>query len=369
MPIAAFYKRECGVAVNTLAELVTDRVMTVRLACCEMLSFLINCLPDRYEHQQRLLPYLLIFYNDDHIDIQRCAMKAIDSCGEQYEAEHSNDVIERRQYGVDGDKRCNHKDELPPPFSKRPRLGSRLFVRANTKRFFDALLSELTSWQSRTSIQSAKLLSILMVYCEEHLTMDCSKTIPSITKALYSNLSNSDKEGKVLHQLLLQLFEIMGRFIEPSTYIKLLLPRAVGDITSATTFSEGGVHSESSCVANIMALRSMMRGTLPNVLLPQFFMLVSALTSSLMQFEMKGTKFKREILQTLDAIFVRLENESLAGAQSSCFQSTGRIHNCEETLLKCKSALACLTFKVGESELQDLVVNILRKIETRTETK
>ena len=183
-------------AVNTLAELVMDRVTTVRLTCCEMLSFLINCLPDRYEHQQRILPYLLIFYNDDHIDIQRCALKAIDSCGEQYEAEHSNDVIERRQYGVDGDKRCNHNDELPPPFTKRPRLGSRLFVRANTKRFFDALLSELTSWQSNTSIQSAKILCILMVYCEEHLTMDCSKTIPGIVKALYSNLNNTDKEGK-----------------------------------------------------------------------------------------------------------------------------------------------------------------------------
>lgn len=355
-------------SVNTLAELVADRSIAVRLACCEMLSFLINCLPDRYEHQQRLLPYLLIFFNDDNHDIQRCGINAIDSCGEQYEAEHPDDVIERRQYGVDGGRKCNHKDQLPFPFVNRPRLGSRLFVRANTKRFFDALLSELTCWQSKTRIQSAKLLCILVVYCEEHLTMDCNKTILSIVKALLTNLNDDDVEGKTLRNVLLHLFELMGRYIEPSAYIKILLPRAIGDISSATTFSEGGIHSESSCMANTIALQSMMKGTLSSALLSQFFTLISSLTSSLLQFEMKGTKIKREILRTLVILFNKLEGESLSGAQSACFHSSGRIHNYEDLIIKCKVALEQLIFKTNESDVQDLASNLVEIVTKRIES-
>ena len=35
-------------------------------------------------------------------------VQVIKACGQQYEAENSNCVIERRQYGVDGDSRCNY---------------------------------------------------------------------------------------------------------------------------------------------------------------------------------------------------------------------------------------------------------------------
>ncbi len=40
-------------------------------------------------------------------------------------------VIERRQYGFDGDNRCNHVDKLPPfvsrpPKRDRPCIGARL---------------------------------------------------------------------------------------------------------------------------------------------------------------------------------------------------------------------------------------------------
>jgi hypothetical protein len=51
---------------------------------------------------------------------------SIESCGKQYEAEHPNKIIERHQYRVDSNKRCNHKDALPPPFKICPRLGARL---------------------------------------------------------------------------------------------------------------------------------------------------------------------------------------------------------------------------------------------------
>eukprot|EP00957_Ditylum_brightwellii_P150668 11472000-Ditylum_brightwellii.AAC.1 len=81
LPVAAFYSSQCGVTVNTLAELVADKNPRVRARCCEMLSYLIVCLPDRYDHQQRLLPYLLLFYYDNMSETQKMAMTAVDNCG------------------------------------------------------------------------------------------------------------------------------------------------------------------------------------------------------------------------------------------------------------------------------------------------
>ena len=134
-------------------------------------DWLVN-LPDHYDYETRLLPYLLNFLCDPvavrlppfristrvgggsvmqastldmtlHEEesmklgarltvptlhpckmcpkqkIQDIALRAISKCGEVYEAEHEEDVIERRQYGVDGDERCNHEKPLPLPFTER----------------------------------------------------------------------------------------------------------------------------------------------------------------------------------------------------------------------------------------------------------
>jgi hypothetical protein len=62
-----------------------------------MLGFFITCLPDRYDHHTRLLPYVLSFFNDDREMTRKMALQSIEHCGGQYEAEHPDDVIERRQ--------------------------------------------------------------------------------------------------------------------------------------------------------------------------------------------------------------------------------------------------------------------------------
>lgn len=138
------------------------------------------------------------------------AIQAIEHCGGQYEAEHPDDVIERRQYGIDGDSRTNISDPLPYPFTERPRLGARLFVRGNTKRFFKALLKEMTNWIETTRERSADLLLILTVYCEEHLTMDFHATLPLTVKSL----KNSVAEGKTSASLtakVMTILQCMGR--------------------------------------------------------------------------------------------------------------------------------------------------------------
>lgn len=46
-----------------------------------------------------------------------------------YEEEHPEDIIEKRQYGIDGDTNIRLDKPLPAPFTGRPRIGVRLYVR------------------------------------------------------------------------------------------------------------------------------------------------------------------------------------------------------------------------------------------------
>ena len=162
-----------------MAELSSHKNHRVRRRCCEMIShFLIN-LPDRYDHTQRLLPYLLSFVNDIVPATQRAALQCLETCGQR---EHPDEVLEKRQYGVDGEDAIDYNNELPAPFTARPGLGARLFVRANTDRFFRALLGELSHWKEHTRRRSAELLLTLTVYCEEHLAKYFHHTIDAIAK-------------------------------------------------------------------------------------------------------------------------------------------------------------------------------------------
>ncbi len=355
LPIAAFYKAECGVTVNSLAELVIDKNANVRYRCCQMLAFLMCCLPDRYDYHQRLLPYLLSFYSDDHGRIREQAIAAVEQCGCQFEAENPNDIIERRQYGVDGDSRCNHVDPLPLPFKQRPRIGARLFVRGNTKRFFSALLRELRSWISKTRHQSAKLIHILIIYCEEHLTMDLHETLNGIGKALRSCIKESDKESREEQVTLESILVTMGRYIDPDTYVTLLLPKIVGDDVHA----DEGISSDLARAANIIALRCLIMGSLPRRLLSFIFVLLPKLSSQAVLGDLVGKRIRIECLKTLDVIFQRIKNHSINGAQTAHFEETGRLCSGDDTMKRFKAALKeLLVSSYSEKEVIDLAIRI-----------
>ena len=52
-------------------------------------------------------------------------------------------LTEKKQYGVDGDTRIDYRRPLPRPFTKRPGLATRIFVRGNARRIMKPLLKEL----------------------------------------------------------------------------------------------------------------------------------------------------------------------------------------------------------------------------------
>jgi hypothetical protein len=154
-------------------------------------------------------------------------MEGLAIAGAEYERENEKDITDRRQYGVDGDRRANHlydanttskatitnggssflvkknktsknKNQkqkhalsaLPWPFNvtgERPRLGTRLYVRGCTRRFLKPLLAELTNWNHKSRLASAKLLRTVVVYCEESLTEQLHTMVPDLAHAFKVN--------------------------------------------------------------------------------------------------------------------------------------------------------------------------------------
>ena len=266
-----------------------------------MLSYFLIYLPDRYDHQQRLLPYVLSFINDDFNQVQEDALQCIEKCGLQYEEEHPDEVIERRQFGVDGEGTITidyNNNCLPDPFTARPSLSARLFVRANCSRFFLAMLNELSHWREEIRKRSAELLLILAIYCEEHLTKDFQHTITSVVKAIRVEMSSSQA---VNLETIKKVLRLMAMYVDPAAYLPLVCPRLCGD-ASATSNSEDGSHSARTRSTYAIILSSLIEGTPLHKLLPHWIGLASLLCNSDCIGSFVGTQIRHESLTALIAL-------------------------------------------------------------------
>ena len=145
------------------------------------LEGLIPGVVESIDHQARLLPYLLSGIYDNSPQVQQASISWMEKLGQQYEEEHHDDVIEKIQYGVDGCKDLYH-GKLPHPFSNRPRLGSRMFVRAWARRFINPCLKELEANFGQARKNSAYLLRVIIIYVEDHITMDLNPLVKALLK-------------------------------------------------------------------------------------------------------------------------------------------------------------------------------------------
>lgn len=333
-------------SVNTLAELASHKNPRVRARCCEMLSSFLLFLPDRYDHQQRLLPYTLSLINDESPMIQHAALECIEKCGFQYEQEHPDDVVERIQLGVDGDHLTDYDDELPEPFTGRPSLGARLFVRSNTCRFYLAVLGELSNWKGQTRKRSADLLLIMAVYCEEHLTKDFRHIINAASKAIELE-SNDEIDSAYLNALdsIKKVVCLMSKYIDPASYFPLLAPRISGDGASATSYAEDGAHSEKTRHSHLIILSSLIQGAPLHRLIPYWYKIMSVLATNSCIGPFSGSKVQDAAFVALSVLIervskvhgdmnqlVRYLNESDESGNAS--QAVATLKLCRESLLQ-----------------------------------
>ena len=212
IPVTAFYGGHT--TINYLAELTVDPVQSVRYETAAMLAEFITTLPDRYDHRTRIVAYVLNALNDKDPAVVAVAMEALAVAGAEFERENPDDVIERRQYGVDGDRRSNHSTgrPLPAPFVDRPRIGVRLYVKGCVRRFMKPLVAELTNWRSEARHASAVLFRTCIVFTEESLTQELHLLAPELCRA-FKCFAAEGKSADDVAAVLRDCCELMGRFV------------------------------------------------------------------------------------------------------------------------------------------------------------
>lgn len=266
IPIAAFYTHD--VRVNYCAKLNQDANALVRQAFFAMICDWIANLPDRYDHESRLMPYVLSAVSDEHADIAAHALATLAVLGTNYEREHGEEVLEMKQYGVDGkNPSYNYAKALPPPFgAERPALGTRLYVRGRARRFLQPILRELGNWQRETQRHAVRLLTTLVVYCEETITVDAHILIQTLLREWHAPEIARD---------LRVVAELVGRFVAPATYMPLALARIRGDAEVS-----GSVIAPDATATALEVLHQLMLGSLDRTLLPHVLDVLDALTTT-----------------------------------------------------------------------------------------
>ncbi|EGZ24649.1 hypothetical protein PHYSODRAFT_484633 [Phytophthora sojae] len=324
IPVASFYTTE--VRLNYFARLDQDRNPMVRRAFFAMISDWMVNLPDRYDHESRLLPYLLSAVSDEDTAISQDALKTLEVLGERYEREHGEEVIEIKQYGVDGkNPTYNYRAKLPAPFvAGRPSLGTRLFVRGRARRFLNPILRELANWQDATRAHAVRLLKCVLVYCEETITVDVHLLVNTLLRTWGGD-----------HDLLPELrqcADLTGRFAAPRTYLPLLLSRIRGDsdvvVPIAATIG-GSVSAASQTSIALEVLHYLLEGSPDKMVLPHVPEILDTIAlPSILDLESKTVKLA--LGQVLVQITKLLERNG-SDAVTSFFLERGRLTSMEQS--------------------------------------
>jgi hypothetical protein len=185
VPIKDFY--EPSIKLNYFARFVTDRSVLVRETFYKTLANWLLKLPDKVDHEGRILPYMLSALNDENDTIQELAFDLIEEMGMDYEEREEEKVRDKKQYALDS--AWTNKGEfvgldLPRPFKHRPRLGARIVIKSYIRRYLVAIYKELSDWIIENRARAAHLLLCLIVYTEDYVMQYLDHLLLSLYKAI-----------------------------------------------------------------------------------------------------------------------------------------------------------------------------------------
>lgn len=316
IPTASFYAPE--VRFNYVADLTRDTSVAVRRAMAECLSDWFTTLLDRRDHQPRLLPYMLNYAIDESEEVRFVAIGGIEAAGKEFASEaRGDDVIERLQYGIDGNQRANHDPSgIPWPFESRPPLGARLIVRAFVHRIIQPTLNELANWKTEARRQSALLFRVIIVYCEDHLTQELARIVNSLCKAF--KVIRQEKYEVEQRALLLDCCATLGRYVVPETALQFLSPRVRGDLEVLPGGTDAHARADVACI-----LCALIRGAKPSTLIPQMTKLVELYTDDKL-IRTEDVQLRNALLYAVTEFLSVLRCRGRA-AMEAAFAATGRL--------------------------------------------
>ena len=315
IPICAFYTGETR--INYFGSLVGDRSVAVRRVFYAMLSKWMTTMLDRWDHSGRLLPFLLTGLTDQVQEIQQLTLDTLDKLGRQYEEEHAEEVVEKKQLGVDGPQaRANYAKPLPQPWIQRPRIGTRLYVRSNARNFIFTVMRELGDWRQETKRSSVKLFKVCLVYLEEHVTMEAHK----IVKTLLDVYRDEDLRPEIA-----EAAELAGRYIEPQTYLHLLCPIIKGETGAEAVCWDQRINA-------IYVLAHMMAGSKASILLDHFLQVFGVLsTKELLSFASVHERLEVALIDSVTCLLSKAAEKGRSGLDAT-FVKAGQIGQIEKAL-------------------------------------
>ncbi|CEM18674.1 unnamed protein product [Vitrella brassicaformis CCMP3155] len=255
VPVKAFY--EAYTTMNYFAKLVDDRSSVVRRHFYETLIYWLHKLPDRVDHEPRIFPYAMSGLFDENDTIQLCMYHMLEKCGELYEVEKKADLREMRQLGFHPPWTYDDRVSLPFPLGarlrlpgstdspptptttpsplpshspiqellgegweppattpRRPRLGSRCWVKTHFRRIAKALFKEVLDFREATAMRSAQLLCVCLPYIEESVTEYMDGLFSLCVKLFSPSRKTSAEVLQVYHTILL----LAGAYVDPLSY-------------------------------------------------------------------------------------------------------------------------------------------------------
>ena len=264
IPVAAFY--EGDVQTNYAAALAADGSGAVRARWTRALGGWATRLPDRHEWWPYVMPYLLSCLSDDDgsgdagaLPPARAALLYLDACGAAHEVEHAKTLLDRVQFGLDGDPGLELDGPLPPPFESRPRLGARLFVRAQSRRVFPPLLRELRDWEpfggrvagsDGARARAAALLCALLVFHEDSATGVVDDLASALASGVEEGIEATTGAGRgsvvgdvAVAAQMRAAARLVGRFLPPSAWVPQLAALARASVGASTRPGSRGLPS------------------------------------------------------------------------------------------------------------------------------
>ncbi|MBN3308045.1 DAAF5 factor, partial [Amia calva] len=225
--------------LSHFAQRLFDNSPQVRQAVTTVVgSWLLN-LRDRYSYFHKLIPLLLSSFSDEILDIRLLAADYWKKAGCQWQQENEDDLKDKLDF-------LTSPPSLYPAGAERPELGCRELVFRNLSKMLPAVSREITDWVVGTRVKSAQLLAVLLLHAEDHATQHMELLLSTLYRAC------ADEEREVVSNSL-KSAELIGTFVSPEVFLKLILGRL----------------QKSSCSpAHLMVLGAVLRGSSGPALVP-----------------------------------------------------------------------------------------------------
>ena len=183
---------------------------------------LLSRLPDRFDHEGRIFPYLISGLFDPSDEIKTTVFEIIEALGELYEETNEKELREVRQFGFKQEWMIGGliKDSelvLPFPIMHRPRLGARMIVRQYVRRYINGIGREVSDWIEDNAARASDLLLYSIIYSEEYMVQFMDKLFINMYRAILEQ-----KSKKVCKNMPL-CFKLMARYSLPKAYQILVI--------------------------------------------------------------------------------------------------------------------------------------------------